>query len=449
MEKCGVAGITGIENCAKDIYHCLHALQHRGQESAGIAVCDTEINHSRGMGLVRDAFTEEDLMELEGDTGIGHVRYSTTGTSSEENAQPLIVNHAGGRISVAHNGDVLNTSSLKGELEERGHVFITESDTEVIAHMLAKELTRREPFGAIENVMRRLKGSYSLTLLIDGELYAVRDPLGIKPLCYGQVDDGYVVASESCALDAVGAGVVRDVEPGEIVSFRDGVESHRPFDEQAAHCFFEYIYFARPDSLIDGRRVYDARLSAGSMLAGESGVDADLVSPVPDSGITFAIGYSRESGIEYGEALLKNRYVGRTFIMPKQLLREKGVSVKMNVLRGNVEGKRVVLVDDSIVRGTTSSRLIEMLRDAGAEEVHFRIGCPPIKAPCYYGIDMATREELIASDRSVEDVRRDIGADSLSYLSIDGMIEATGLSRDELCLGCLTVEYPHEEARDV
>ncbi len=375
------------------------------------------------------------------------MRYSTTGRSRLENAQPFVVKSKAGYIAVAHNGNLVNYSELRSELENEGRVFTTDSDTEVISQLLSKFLIQeRDIITALEKLNESLVGSYTMTMLVDGAVIGYRDPLGFKPLCVGRVGDGYVICSESCAIDALGGEFIRDVRPGEAAIVKDGELEFVKIaeSERSAVCIFEYIYFARPDSIIDGVSVYKARSEMGRVLARESPVEADFVSAVPDSGITAAIGYARESGLPYFESLIKNRYVGRTFIMPVQSLRETSVRLKVNVVRENVRGKRVVLVDDSIVRGTTSRRIVQMIKDAGAKEVHMRIGSPPIIAPCYFGIDMKTREELIAANHTVEEIGRIFGTDSLAYLSLEGLLEAVrkaGGGRG-YCLACLTSKYP-------
>jgi amidophosphoribosyltransferase len=452
-EECGVVGVVMHNSesqpnpAALQIYYALYALQHRGQESTGITVHDGNRLHTiKGMGLVPEVYVRDDINKLKGNAGIGHVRYSTSGSSKIENCQPLVLNFKGGTIAIAHNGDLVNSRDLRDELESEGHIFVTNSDTEVITHLLVKELLKHDPVGSIRAVMRRLVGSYSLTVLIDDLLVGVRDPLGFKPLCLGEIDGGYVVASESVAIDTLNGKFIRDVEPGEILVFKDcEIESYQASKEKnSAHCVFEYVYFARPDSIIDGQLVYRVRERIGEELAREHPIDADIVSPVPDSGITSAIGYSNESMIKYREGLMKNRYIGRTFIIPGQSMRETAVRLKMNTIFENIKGKRVILIDDSIVRGTTSRRIIDMVRSAGAKEVHARIGSPPIIAPCYLGIDMPTRDELIAAHKTISGVEAVINADSLGYLSIDGLVKSIGIDRDNLCLGCLTGVYPVE-----
>jgi len=443
---CGVIGIYSKNESltSRLAYYSLYSLQHRGQESAGITVFGDYIHIHKDMGLVSEVFDRKKLNEMRGNVAVGHVRYSTTGESKIENAQPLLVKTRNGALAIAHNGNLVNYLSLKRELEQNGSVFITDSDTEVIAKLLSKELERNDILDSIKKVSSILKGSYTVVMALNESLIGYRDSLGFKPLIVGEGDFGYIIASESCAIDAVNAEVIRDVKPGEAVLIVDGEIEFVQIEksERSAYCVFEYIYFARPDSVIDGKSVYDVRERIGRILARESPVDADIVSPVPDSGTTSAIGFSKESGIEYSEALIKNRYVGRTFILPDQNSRELSVKIKMNSVRRNVKGKRVVLIDDSIVRGTTSRKIVDMVRNAGAKEVHFRVGSPPIISPCYFGIDMSTREELIASQKTVEEIREEINADSLAYLSIDGLIKAVGMKREELCIACLTAEYP-------
>ncbi len=443
---CGVIGIYSHDEnlTSKLTFFALYSLQHRGQESAGITVFGDYIHIHKGMGLVNEIFSKKKLREMRGNIAVGHVRYSTTGESKIENAQPLLVKTKKGALSVAHNGNLVNYLELRSNLENEGAVFITDSDTEVIAKLISKELLEKDIVESLKSLTLKLRGSYSLVLALNDTLIGFRDSLGFKPLIIGKGDFGYVIASESCALDAIGARAIRDVKPGEAAVIRDGeLEFVRIAEsKRKAFCVFEYIYFARPDSIIDGRCVYDVRHKIGEILAKESPVEADIVSPVPDSGTTSAIGFSKASGIEYLEALIKNRYVGRTFILPEQNARELSVRIKMNAVRSNVRGKRVVLVDDSIVRGTTSRRIIDMVRAAGAKEVHFRVGSPPIISPCYFGIDMSTREELIASKKSVEEIRKAINADTLAYLSLEGLIKAVGIKREDLCLACLTANYP-------
>lgn len=448
-EECGVVGVSFKEetSAALSIYYALFALQHRGQESAGITVHDgSQVRTLKGMGLVPDVFNRADIQKLKGHVGIGHVRYSTTGSSKIENCQPLLVSFKSGTIAIAHNGNLVNSKELRTELEKEGRIFLSESDTEVIAHLLVKELMHSELKDAVKDVIKQLVGSYSIAILIDKTLIVIRDPLGIKPLCFGSLDNGYVVASESVAIDILNGQLIRDVAPGEMLVFSNGAyESHQLIkSKNYAHCVFEYIYFARPDSVIDGQLVYNVRMRIGEMLFKEHPATADIVSPVPDSGITYAIGFSKKSGIDYMEGLMKNRYIGRTFIMPGQDMRETAVRLKLNAIKPNIDGKSIVLVDDSIVRGTTSRRIIDMIRKSGTREVHMRVASPPIISPCYLGIDMATREELIAAHKAVKGVEALINADSLGYLSIEGLVKSIGIPLDDLCLGCLSGIYPVE-----
>ncbi len=449
-DACGVVGISFNEtgnNVAKSIYYSLYALQHRGQEAAGISVHDGKaIRTHRGMGLVSEVFDDAQIALLRGQVGIGHVRYPTTGRSNIENSQPVLIKFKDGAIAVAHNGNLVNSNQLREQLEQAGDIFYSTSDTEVIAHLFAKELLRYDLQEAVRALMRKIVGSYSLVFLWGDTVLAVRDPLGIKPLCIGEIDSGFMVASESAAVDTLNGKLIRDVRPGELVVIRHGeLRSYQLARlPNSAHCIFEYIYFARPDSVIDGRLIYDVRVNIGANLAREHPACADTVSPIPDSGITLAVGYHQSSGIRYRECLMKNRYIGRTFIMPDQSMRETAVRLKMNTIRPNIEGHSLVLVDDSIVRGTTSRRIVDMVRRAGAKEVHVRIGSPPIMAPCYLGIDMASREELIAAHKTVAGVEAVINADSLGYVSHEGLVDAVGIPKENLCMGCLTGIYPVE-----
>jgi len=443
-ESCGVFGVyaPGI-NVAQTTFFALFALQHRGQESAGIAVSDSnEIKVHTCMGLVSQAFTETDLALLQGYVAIGHNRYSTTGSSRPVNAQPIVAKSDALTIAIAHNGNIVNAKPLRDELQQRGYHFHTTSDSEVIANMILASpgQTWQEK---IEYAMPRLQGAYSLAILTRDKLVAVRDPLGVRPLCLGAIDSGWCVASESCALDHIGARFIREIEPGEILIIDgNGVQSFRKETDKRALCIFEYIYFARPDSVIAGKLLYPAREAMGRILSEEYPVDADLVMGVPDSATAAGIGYSHASGIPYCEGLLKNRYVGRTFIEPEQRIRELGVQLKFNPLSRVIDGKRLVVVDDSIVRGTTTPRVVNLLRKAGAKEVHLRICAPPIRYPCFFGVDMATRWELIAARKTIPEIREHLGADSLGYLSLDGLIRAVGLPREIFCLACFTGEYP-------
>jgi len=443
-ESCGVFGIyaPGI-NVAQTTFFALFALQHRGQESAGIAVTDGNgIKIRTNMGLVSQAFTEDDLALLKGNIGIGHNRYSTTGSSRPLNAQPVAAESEGLTIALAHNGNIINSKLLRDELQERGYDFHTSTDSEVIANLILASPSRNWE-KKIEYAMSRLQGAYSLVILTEDKLIGVRDPFGVRPLCLGIIDSGWSIASESCALDHIGAQFVREIEPGEIVVIDShGVKSVKKKDGKKAVCIFEYIYFARPDSIIQGKLLYPTREAMGRILAEEYPVDADLVMGVPDSATAAGIGYSNASGIPYCEGLLKNRYVGRTFIEPDQRIRELGVQLKFNPLSRIIAGKKLVVVDDSIVRGTTTPHVVNLLRKAGATEIHLRICAPPIRYPCFFGVDMATRWQLIAARKTVPEIREYLGADSLGYLSLDGLIRAVDLPKDIFCLACFSGVYP-------
>ncbi len=454
-EECGVFGAYdfGGQDVASAIYYGLLALQHRGQESCGIAVSDTggpkgKVISAKDMGLVNEAFTPEHLEKLKGDIGVGHVRYSTAGSSTRENAQPLVLNYVKGTLGLAHNGNLINTPQLRDELAYTGAIFQTTIDSEIIAYYIARErLNTGTVEEAVGRTMDRIKGAYSLVIMSPRKLIGARDPFGFRPLCIGKRDNTYFLASESCALDTVGAEFVRDVLPGEIVTIspEGGIQSdlsHGLPGDRQARCVFEYIYFARPDSVIDRVSVYDSRIMAGKFLAQDSPVDADLVVGVPESGNVAALGYSLQSGIPYGTAFVKNTYVGRTFIKPGQKSRESGVQVKLNPIRGAVAGKRIIMIDDSIVRGTTSDRIVRMLREAGAREVHMRVSSPPFLWPCYFGTDVPARDQLIACDRSVEEIRDIIGTDSLAYLKLERLEEIVGGLG--ICRGCFTGKYPLE-----
>lgn len=444
-EECGVFGIYTEENIdvARVTYYGLYALQHRGQESAGIAISDgQDINCHKGMGLVSEAFDEGILESLKGRSAIGHVRYSTTGSSNIVNAQPILGKFKLGSIAIAHNGNLINPDIIRELLEDGGCIFQTTNDSEVILNLIARG-AKRGIENAVLDSIQAVKGSYAIVILTNDKLIGVRDPNGIRPLCIGKLNESYILCSESCALDAVGAELIRDVRPGEIVIIdKDGLKSI-DFTEQAKHesCSFEYVYFARPDSIIDGINVYLARVKAGEELYKESPVDADIVIGVPDSGLPAAMGYAKASGIPYGTGFIKNKYVGRTFITPSQEMRERAVSVKLNPLKSNIEGKRVILIDDSIVRGTTSRRLVELLRKAGAKEVHFRAASPAVKFPCYFGIDTPYRKDLIGATKDLDSIREEIGADSLAYLSIQGLVNSLG-GTNKFCLGCFKGVYP-------
>jgi amidophosphoribosyltransferase len=440
---CGVFGVCAPErDVARLAYFGLHALQHRGQESAGIAVSDGgRLTVLRDMGLVTQVFSERKLAGLHGQLALGHTRYSTTGGVMWANAQPLVYHGASRTLALGHNGNLTNTAALRAELQERGAALASTSDSEVIAALLACADGPLED--AVAAAMERLEGAYSVVVLSEGRLVAFRDPLGFRPLALGRLDGGWVVASETCALDLVGASDLRDIEPGEVVAIdADGVRSRQAVSrDERALCIFELFYLARPDSRLDGTEVHTARVRMGELLAHEAPADAELVLSIPDSGTPAAIGFSRASGIPFSEGMVKNRYVGRTFIQPEQGLREQGIRLKFNPLE-EVEGKRVVIVDDSIVRGNTTRQLISMLREAGATEVHVRISSPPVIGPCFYGIDLADEDELIASHRSVDEVRDLIGATSLAYLSLDGLQEAVRRPEHEVCRACLTGRYP-------
>ena len=443
-EECGVVGIAASkrENVAALAYYALYALQHRGQESAGIAVADGKgIKHYRNLGLVPEVFDEEILHGLTGRISIGHVRYSTFGSKDVINAQPLVARCKIGMLALAHNGNLVNADALRAQMEDDGAIFQTSVDTEVILNLIARE-SSKGLIEAIRSMMEKVRGSYALVLLAKDKLIGIRDPYGIRPLCLGRVGNSFVLASESCALDAVGAEFVRDVQPGEIVVIdAEGIHSmHVKTPMRSRLCLFEFVYFARPDSVIDGINVYQSRVEAGKRLAIDDDVEADMVIGVPDSALAAAMGYAQQSGIPYGDGLAKNRYVGRTFIQPEQGMRELGVRTKLNALTRNVRGKRLILVDDSIVRGTTSDRIVKMLRDAGATEVHMRVSSPPFLYPCYFGTDVPAREQLIAYNRTVEDIRQVIGADSLAYLKLERLSDMVGGL--PYCSGCFTGKYP-------
>lgn len=450
-EECGVFGVYDFDggNVASTVYYGLFALQHRGQESCGIAVSDTNgpkgtVKAYKDMGLVNEVFTPEILERLEGNIGIGHVRYSTAGGSIRENAQPLVLNYVKGTLGLAHNGNLLNALELREELSYTGAIFQTTIDSEVIAYHIARE---RLNVGTVElavrNAMKKIKGAYSLIIMSPRKLIGARDPFGFKPLCIGKRENSYFFASETCALDTVGAEFIRDVLPGEIVTITpNGIESDTAMcQKKVAKCIFEYIYFARPDSKMDGISVYESRLMAGKMLAQSHPVEADLVVGVPESGNAAALGYSLESGIPYGTAFVKNSYVGRTFIKPKQEQRESSVKLKLNVLSDAVKGKRVIMIDDSIVRGTTSARIVTMLKSAGAKEVHVRISSPPFMYPCYFGTDIPSGEQLIAYNHTVDEICKEIGADSLGYIGVDRLSEMIG-GDTQYCDACFTSNYP-------
>ncbi|MDX1359530.1 MAG: amidophosphoribosyltransferase [Clostridia bacterium] len=448
-EACGVFGIINNDDfdVSRLTYYGLYSLQHRGQESAGIAVKngDTILCH-KDMGLAHEVFDKVILNQLKGTIGIGHVRYSTTGASEVQNAQPMVLRYRNGNMSLAHNGNLVNAAELRDEMESQGAIFQSTNDTEVIANLISRYRVFNDNIvDTLKSVMGDIRGSYAITMITPRRLVGIRDPLGIRPLCLGKLKNSYVIASESCALDTVGAKFVRDIEPGEIVliDHDGGIESHKTVGEGCNKlCIFEHVYFARPDSIVDGVCAHSARAKAGGILAREYPVEADTVAGTPDGGVDAALGFSRESGIPYGHALIKNRYVGRTFIQPEQEQRDAGVSIKFNPIRSEIEGKRVVLVDDSIVRGTTTRQIVKMLRDAGAKEVHMRISSPPYKFPCFFGIDTSTRKQLVASFRSIDDICEMIGADSLGYLSLEGLLESVEGTKCGFCTACFDGDYP-------
>ncbi len=445
-DECGVFGIFNREEAAKLTYLGLYALQHRGQESAGIASTDhNTLQVHKAMGLVQEIFTPEVLNGLPGAAAIGHTRYSTAGDTSIANAQPVVIDCNKGKLAVGHNGNLTNALELKRRLEHRGSIFQTTSDTEVIVHLIARS-SARNLTGALVDALNQLEGAYSLLVLTRDELYAIRDPRGFRPLNLGRLDGAWVVASETCAFDLIDAEYVREIEPGEIVRISaSGVESiHFAPEKPHQYCIFEHVYFSRPDSIVFGRQVNESRERLGRLLAREHPVDADVVVPLPDSGVPAAVGYAAESGVPFRMGLIRNHYVGRTFIEPVQAIRDFGVKLKLNPVRRMIEGQRVILVDDSIVRGTTSRKIVRIVREAGATEVHVRISCPPTISPCFYGVDTPTRNELIAANHSLEEIRQFLEADSLGYLSLASMRKAVDDSEGKFCTSCYTGSYPTE-----
>jgi len=446
-DHCGVFGVFGHPEASKLTYLGLYALQHRGQESAGIASSNgLDIHVHKSLGHVQEIFTPDVLKQLPGDVAIGHTRYSTAGDTTLTNAQPIVIDCNKGKIALGHNGNLTNALEIRRRLEDRGSIFQTTSDTEVIVHLIAKSSARNLPL-AIADALNQVEGAYSLLLLTRDEMYVIRDPRGFRPLALGRIDGAWVAGSETCAFDLIDAEYVRDVEPGEMVRItRSGLESIRFAPEkQHQHCIFEHVYFSRPDSIVFGRPVNESREQLGRLLAREHPVDADLVAPLPDSGVPAAIGYSAESGIPFRMALIRNHYVGRTFIEPEQAIRDFGVKLKLNPVRRMLEGKRVILVDDSLVRGTTSKKIVRLVREAGATEVHMRISCPPTISPCYYGVDTPRRDELIAAKHSVEEIRTFLGADSLGYLSLESLRTAVRDTEErKFCTSCYTGSYPTE-----
>ena len=454
-DKCGIVGIhsqDSSKNVASFVYYCLYALQHRGQESAGIATFNSDegLNYYCGMGLITDVFKDYEIQNLKGNMAIGHVRYSTTGQSKLENSQPFVTDFDDGFIAMAHNGDIVNSDELRNQLISEGYEFKPDTDSEVICYMLKKEHydNNKDILEAIESVSKKLVGSYALTILVNGDLYGVRGPMGIKPLAIAKKDDDFILASETVAFDVINAEYIRDIVPGEVVYFKNNeINSHMleiAGNCKLSHCMFEYVYFARPDSTIDGINVYQTRMEIGRKLYELYPIDADVVIPVPDSSIPAAIGYSRASGISYGEGLIKNRYVGRTFIMPTQEERELAVRLKLNPIKEAIKGKKIILIDDSIVRGTTSKKLLDLVKESEPAEIHFLVGCPPVISPCYYGVAMATKKELIAANYSVEEIKEQLDIDSLGYITLPALVEAIGMPKEDLCLGCINGEYPTE-----
>lgn len=454
-EECGIFGVVGVTDAANFVALGLHALQHRGQEAGGIVTHDPEVGFqsARRFGYVRDNFTSQKVMEtLPGPIGIGHVRYSTAGTKGQtaiRDVQPFFGEFAMGGAAIAHNGNITNANALRRELIERGSIFQSSSDSECIIHLMARSLQRNIP-ERMEDALRRVEGAFSIVAMTRTKLIGVRDPLGVRPLVLGKLGDGYALSSETCALDIVGADFVREIEPGEMVVItEEGVQSHFPFRRQPSKfCIFEHVYFSRPDSILGGRSVYETREAIGRELAKEAPVEADMVCPVPDSGTPAAIGFSLESGIPYAMGIIRNQYMGRTFIEPTESIRNMGVRLKLNVNRALVEGKRIILVDDSVVRGTTSRKIKEMILDAGAAEVHFRIASPPTSWPCFYGVDTPDRDKLLAATMSEEEMREHLGVDSLKFISLDGLYRAVGeaegrnKSCPQYCDACFSGEYP-------
>ncbi len=442
---CGVFGVFGHPDAAALTYYGLFALQHRGQESAGIVVSDgTQLRVHKGMGLVSQVFNGNILKGLRGSMAIGHTRYSTTGSSHLRNAQPLTVDCARGQIAIAHNGNLTNASQLREQLEARGSIFQTTVDSEIILHLLAQPTVDGRD-NNVASTLRRIEGAYSLVLMTENELIGVRDPHGFRPLSLGRLGDGWVLASETCAFDLIQARFVRDIQPGEVVIIdKNGPRSLQVFPDHSkrAFCIFEYVYFSRPDSILQGRGVYQARVEMGRQMARENPVEADIVAPVPDSGNCAALGYSMESGIPYELAFVRNHYIGRSFLQPSQLIRDFNVRVKLNLIPELVKGKRVVIVDDSIVRGTTCRSRVNNLKEAGAKEVHVRVSCPPHQYPCVYGIDFPDRSKLMAANYSIPEICRYLNADSLAYLSQEGMVRATGLPASGFCMACYDGSYP-------
>lgn len=443
-EECGIFGIFGHPEAAKLTYFGLYALQHRGEESSGIVISDgSQVREQKGMGLVADVFNEQSLSALQGNLAIGHVRYSTTGSSMLKNAQPFLVSHGGMALAIAHNGNLTNAHELRLGLEKKGAIFQSTMDSEIFIHLIAHGLERGfEP--ALSEALSQVQGAYSMLLLTQDQLIGARDPHGFRPLCLGRLNGAYVLASETCALDLVEAQYIRDIEPGEIVFInKNGLRSVKPSSKtQSAFCIFEFIYFARPDSYIFGQNVYQVRKRLGQMLAKEYPIQGDLAMPFPDSGNYAGLGFAEASKIPFEMGVIRNHYVGRTFIQPSQSMRDFGVRVKLNPVRSVLKGKRVIIIEDSIIRGTTSRNRVQAVRSAGAREVHMLVSCPPHQHPCFYGIDFSTRGELIACHHSVEEIKKFLGLDGLGYLSIEGLVSATGLPESNFCLACFNGRYP-------
>ena len=443
-EECGIFGVFGHPEAAKLTFFGLYALQHRGEESAGIVISDgTWVREHKGMGLVPEVFNEQQLARLQGNLAIGHVRYSTTGSSMLKNAQPFLVSHGGLALAIAHNGNLTNAHALRQDLEKRGAIFQSTMDSEIFIHLIAHALENGLESALIQ-ALSQVQGAYSMVMLTQDQLIGARDPFGFRPLCLGRLNGAYVLASETCALDLVEAQYVRDIEPGEMVLINaQGLRSIKPFpQDRQAFCIFEFIYFARPDSQIFGQNVYQIRKRLGRMMAQEFPLEADLSMPFPDSGNYAALGYAEASGIPFEMAVIRNHYIGRTFIQPSQTMRDFGVRVKLNPVKSVLKGKRVVIIEDSIIRGTTSRTRVQAIRSAGATEIHMLVSCPPHRFPCYYGIDFSTKGELIACQHSVPEIQKFLGLDGLGYLSMEGMIEATGLPASTFCLACFDGRYP-------
>lgn len=449
---CGLFGIYGHEKASEITYYGIYALQHRGQESAGIvSVHEGEFHEHKGMGLVAQVFNNDSLSKLKGNMAIGHTRYSTTGSSNIINAQPLVATCGLGKIAIAHNGNLTNAAELRERLENTGSIFQTTTDSEIIVQLLARKEFEGQPNNLISTI-RRIKGAYSLLIMTPQEIIGIRDPHGFRPLSLGKLGNAWVLSSETCAFDLIGAKFERDVRPGEIVVInKDGLRSIIAFPEHSRHafCIFEYVYFARPDSILGGSSVYKARVEMGRQMARENPVDADIVVPIPDSGNCAALGFSLESGIPFEMAFVRNHYVGRSFIQPSQLVRDLNVKIKLNLIKDLVKGKRVVIIDDSIVRGTTCKRRVMNLKKAGAKEVHVRVSCPPHRHPCVYGIDFPDESQLMAANHTIEEIRDFLHADSLAYLSLEGMVKATGQPIDSFCLACFNGDYPVKYDRHI